>query len=966
MGFPGVISSGQKTTLRTSGYWQRTFIAFNPGETVFQCRANEDISDSPFAEFAWDGAAVGAYTDALPGMVVYISDTATPFKDYKYRGRVRKAATAAIFYIDLNATTLEDGDYITVIRDADLFARVRNDTFIDTDVAYHNLPPMISGMPSVIVLYDSDGDGTVTYTPAQSGIAVASGATISSWAWAISGAGTKSISNAAIQAPLLTFQAGFHYLTRVIVTDSNGVSHFLITQVYAITRTFSAPVILPAAAGSVAQDLDNGYTGSITAYGGVEDLPYRTHAAVFAVEHMGDNTSTPIVTNILMHGRLRSEDIITEGSAEVGRDMQVTYPIEGITSYMQRLKVPNDIVRHQASPNEWGEMVNPTPFRMAVYALYAYTTLLNLVSFSAGDALFDAWRRGGEPVSVDGGFASDTLDTLLGFVDAAANYAPDGEIRCEINASYKVDRSALITVMDFLPTDARSIALNIDTSRSTAQVVGYGGVWNTVNNTFVLYTAQAPSIVYGDAPETREYNRSLLKYDLTTSAAITEIGARTGNDFAFNNPKWLLSMVMRDAHRWLVATNYQRYTWTITATENLREIAITTDTRWQCQSVNITINTDGTYEVSAEFVQETEFDDAQAIASQLPDNLPQLNPVYPVLSDYPADPDSPLWAMPTDTPADAELQPIDPYSGYLAYSPFTPDQAAAAAKKQGTAKCKTFQVLMRNSGTTNSPFLTVNLAAYTLKITGYGQISAEGWSQSFNMVSSDQSFIAFGTPDGGGVSATYTAGVGWTSSYYINTVYGYRGVQINRAFSSANITRISVTFTIVDGTSNTALEPFLQIYDNGGAVSLKTQFSSPAAGVGSFVWTGSITTTDIAILVRESINTPAADGGGSVTITNVTVEGIGTNPFTGLPGDAAVSADAFYFWTDEDETAQVFDATAGLLIDGNKPAVIPDYNEAHEYTVPFTGTGNAIQSAFALADYSGVDNRLITIEVCRD
>lgn len=962
MPFPTALSAPQKATLRTSGYWQRTFIAFNPGEIVFQAEANEDITDAPFDEFIWTNATTGAFADALPGMVVYISDTTAYQKDFKYRGRVRKTANASIFYIDLNATTLEAGDIITVIRDADLFAKIRNDTFIDSDVAYHNLPPMITGFPSVLPLYDSDDDGVVSYTTVQSGIAVASGATISAWLHTISGAGTITFTSgtSTSQNPTVELEAGYHYLWRCRVTDSNGVQHFVYCQVYAVDRTFSAPVILQAAAGSVSQDLESGYTGSITAYGGVGDLPYRTHAVIFCVEHFGDNSSTPMVTNVLMHGRLRSESIITEGSAEAGQLQTVTYPIEGITSYMQRLKVPNDMVRHNAAPNEWGEMVNPTPYRMAVYFLYAYSTLLNLVSFSAGDSLFDAWRIGGEPVSIDGGYALDTLNSLMERIKASANYAPDGEIRNEIIASYKVVRSGLVTIMDFLPQDSLSVTLDIDTSRNTAQVVGFGGVWNTVNNTFILYTAQSPSIPYGDAPEVRELNRELLQYDSTTAQATTELAARTGNDYAANNPKWLLNVTMWDAHRWLVATSYQRYTWTLAATFNLREIAITTAMKWQCQSMNITINADGTYDVGAQFVQETEFTDAQSIASLLPANLEGMNPTFPALSDDLAFPDNPLWMFPTDNPTLEELPAIDPYSAMMGFTPLPPDQAAAAAAKQGTTKCKTFQVLMRNSGTTNSPFLTVNTAPYTLEISGSGRISNDAWHSHRNLVTSQDSFSIdplFGA---------WALGTGFTpTDGEVTPGVFIRSLVVTRVITSTTLTRVRITFDLTKG-SYSAVTPVAIIFINGAPVASVNPADITDGANKTLEWSGSsAAATFISVQIVTSYQGSAVYSG-AATLTSMTVDGTGTDGFTGNPGTSQ-DGDAFYrYLVDDEASVELFEPTAGLLIDGAKPAIIPDFNPSHEYIVPFTGTGNAIQGNYALSDYTDVANRAITIRACRD
>jgi len=933
MGFPTAISSGQKTTLRTSGYWQRTFMALNPGAVVFQAEANQDITDAPFKAFAWTNTLDGAYTDVWQGMVCYISATTDYAKDYKYRGRVRLTPSSSEFRIDLNATTLETGDIITVIRDVDLFARIRETDSVDGSVSYHNLPPMTTGLPSVVVLYDSDNDGTVEWTPAQTGIATASGATISAYAWAVSGTGGSTVSSASAQNPDFTFDAGEHYLVRLTTTDSNGVTNFIIVQVYAVTRTFTAPVIKYVVAGSVQQDLDNGYSGSVTAYAGVEDLPYRTHSVVFSVEHFGDNSDTPIVTNVLMHGRLRSEQIRTEGSNEAGTLMEVTYPIEGITAYLQRLKVPNDIVRYAASPDEWGEMVNPTPYRMAVYFLFAYTTLLNIASFSAGDSLFVAWQRGGFPVSIDGGYALDALNTILSSIDAGANFAPDGEIRCEISAAYKVDRSGLSVIMDFLVQDTQSFEINKDTSKQTAQVIGYGGSWNSTNNTFILYTAQSPSVVYVDAPETREYNRGLLKHDQTTGAAATELGSRTGNDYAFHNAKLTLSAVLRDAHRWMVATNYQRYSWTIAATDNLRALAVTTATYWQCQSLSITINGDGTYDVGAEFIEETEFTDAQNIASLLPENLPQQQPILPFLSDYPAFPDNPFWAYPTDTPSDAELQP-DPYSGFLSKSPFTPDEAAKAGRKQGTAKCKTAQVNMRNPGTTLGNFLTVNTAGYTVKITGSGKISENIAAVPAAAENSGNGYdTLLDVTAGDMVSITCDSGDTWEGGTMIAyNADGASGIFDAQAYAPAD-------------------ELYCMIYRIGtsGAwtkAGLSVSFTAAASG-------------RLYLLCND---VPSAISPGSYADNVGTI----TASVTGLTSSPAEYGDAFYRFNPTSGESDLFDPTAGLLIAGNKPAVIPAYSPSHLYLVQITGDGNQPQLNYALTDYTNTANQLLTLEYCRN
>jgi hypothetical protein len=971
MGFPSALSNQQKITTRTSDYWQRTFVAFNPGEIVFQAEINEDLSSAPFKQFVWTNTLEGAYSDVLEGMVCYLSDTTDFAKDYIYRGRVRLAPSATTFYIDLNASTVATGQIVTVIRDADLFARVREADLVDGSIVYHNLPPMISGLPSVLCLYDSDNDGLVSYTTAQSGIAVANGASIVSWLWTISGNGTTSFTSGSStsQNPTIQFQAGYHYLLRCRAADSNAVSHYVFVQIYAITRTFGTPAVLPAVAGNISQTLDNGYTGSIVAYSGVSELPYRTHAAVFCVERFGDNSSTPMNTNILMHGRLRSESLPTEGSEEAGVEQQVTYAIEGITAYMQRLKLPNDIVRHTASPNEWGEMTYPTPYRMAVYALFAYSNLLNLCSFSAGDSQFAAWRRGGEPVSVDGGFAMDTLKSLLSFVDAAPNFAPDGEIRCEIDASHKVDRSALSTIMDFTTSDARSVTLDIDTSKTTSQVIGYGAVWNSTNNTMLSLTASAPSVPFSDAPETREQTRLLLKHDVSEATAITEVETRTGNEYAFQNPKWLIDAVLRDAHRWIVATNYQRYTWTLAASDNTRGIPVTTSTKLQCQSVDITINTDGTFDVNAQFIEETEFSDAQSLAHSLPVNLTNLNPVTPVLSDYPAFPDDPLWGFPTDTPTTDEYQPIDPYSAYLAYAPFTPDQAAKAAQKQGTANCKPLIVNLRNSSNVQTSWNTVNAAGYTIRAQGEGDLGVTSASYNDPLTTvlgarthlpSASYPIGYARWDGAVIVGDFTNTEG--GEYVTTGGFGGGGALHGTVIHTNN----SCVNAIIDlGVE----QDITQVTWRGKRVGVTSASEAIAFYDGSMT---QISVTDMGTTGADyelrTYATPVADcryiviavdyNDGDAWLDDITVD-----------YDALVRGDAFYYGYNVEAggVATAYSSGDGLQINNADVSSIPPYSPSHSYQFPFTGNGSPLAAKFGdSSSYSDNDNANLYLLICRN
>lgn len=952
--FPAAVSGANKTRIRTSGYWSRTACCISPNEVIFRAQVAEDLTD-PFIEFEYDNIDIGDDTVPLTGLVCYLSPT-TDIRDAVYRGRVPRAPTSSTFYIDLNSTIVPDGTYVLVVADSDYFAKVRQADLEDGFIPWHNLEPMLGELPGCVVLYDSDNDGLVSFAPAQTGIAIADGATISSWLWAIRGGGATSFTSGSStsQHPVIQLAAGYKYMIQCNVTDSNGVLHYQWVHLYAVTRYFDAPVILPAVTGQIANDLDNGFTASITAYAQVNTLVNRSHVAVFKVERFGDNSSTPVLTNLRFSGRLRSESITTEGSAEAGRLQQVSFAAEGLTTYLQGLRCPNDIIRNNASPAAFGEIKNPTVYRMLVYFLSLYTTFLNNGSFTAGNDNTLAWMVGGEPLSMDGGYALDVMKSVCDKIRAAPNYSPDGSIRIEQLASYTQDRSGIVTIVDFTLSDMRSYQIDIDTSRQVGQVVAYGGVWQTVNNTFIGYTSNAPTVPYSDAPETGEINRELLTTDATTTEADDELASRAGNHYAFSNPKPLLRLVMIDSWNFLFATGYQRYTATIPASTNTRGIAYTTTDKWQLQSVNLTINPDGTDDTNFELVKETSNDDAQSIASQLPINLSDLNPVLPVLSDDPAFPDEPTWAYPTDTPTDDELQPIDPYSGYLSYSPFTPDQAAQAAQQQGTTNCKAFQVLMRNSGTTNSPFLTTILDAYTLKITGFGRLSTDAWLYVFP---DDDPFYAGWTFPNIGGSISHISG---------GQVIGAADTALDATFVCIEQSIDAHVKSVVFRIQWTSVPPVAgsqeaHVEIDGSPVASET-IPATAGGIQSVTWHGDLTGPHTYRLIA---GIQGAGAGYTLVGTRVTFGGEGTNPFTGDPGGDS-SGDFFYHWLGEDGVAELFGDTEGGLIDGGKVDPIPPYSPSHEYLVPFTGSGNAIQAAYALADYTDVQNRAFVIQVCKN
>lgn len=949
--FPSPLSSPQLATARASGYWARILACLNPNAVVFQAQAAEDITGTPFTQFTYNNVTIGAYTDVWPGMLLYLSPT-TDIRDAYFRGRVRLDPTSSILYVNQNPSVLTTGDYVLIVRDVDLFARVRNDTLVDSSITFQRLQPTTMGLPSAIVLYDSDNDGQVSYTTIQTGIAVdADATTVDIWNWDVSGDGASSIDDPTLQNPTFTFEAGYHYLIRAQFEDDDGNENYQISHVYAVDRTFSAPAVTHVIAGSVQLDGDDGNTASLTAYAQVSTLLDRTHCAVWSIEHFGDDSDTPFVSNVLMNGRIRSDSIQTEGSAEAGRLQQVTFQVEGITAYLRRLRIPNDIIRPDATPSQWGEIENPTPWRMVVYALWVYTTLTNICSVSVEDGAFEAWQIGAEPRGIDGGYALDVINSILETIHAAPNWSPSGEIHLAQTVSYKADRSGVPLIMTFGLGDQREYTIDRDSSKTVAQTVAFGGVFNSDANTIVLYTAQAPSIVYGDGAEIRELTREILTVDSTAADAAEEIGLRASNDYAFNNPKALLRQGLYDSFAGvLIPTNFQRWSNVIPASSNPLAIAYGATDYFQLQSASLTINANGSIDPSGEWYEETSFDDAQVLAALLPNNLSNMNPSFPVLPNDPAFPTDPLENYPTDTPSLDELAPIDPDSAAQAYTPFPPDVAADVGSAVGNPGCKTLRVNFKSSTNTESSWITTLSDDYLMTVQGFASVGTGALVPTVEYrfdEGDDLDFIAY--VNAFSVSyATYMSD-GWAQ--------GFPGRIIIRRDLSGGDTITGATLYL-----NRALTPadgavanFIMDWGvNPAAPSYIT--SALTTFTDTYVFTGFSTTAGIGFEIGTNNSIP------DVRLIRAVLTGA-------LIPATDRYADAFYSWTldaDGNETdIQLLASDEGLFIDNTRYASIPPYSPDHRYTLlPFTGTGNSFLARMQFGTYSNNQNVLLFIEVC--
>lgn len=154
--------------------------------------------------------------------------------------------------------------------------------------------------------------------------------------------------------------------------------------------------------------------------------------------------------------------------------------------------------------------------------------------------------------------------------------------------------------------------------------------------------------------------------------------------------------------------------------------------------------------------------------------------------------------------------------------------------------------------------------------------SAGTWSHTFNFVTGQNGWLPIATGVGDG--AVYTAGVGFEDTRDNFGANNYRGVLIHRAVSpSSTITSITVNYSRTAGTVF-ASGDFHNIAYNAGIHLINTPIQNDPAN--PYAWIGSQGgVTDIQVVLYCGNDNTGSDPGGTLTVTSVTVNGTGANPF---------------------------------------------------------------------------------------
>ena len=946
------LDAGDKTQVRKTNQEFAHYLLVNPNDIVWQGQLNDDKDGENYASFDWDNEQAGVRANVMEGMVCLITATTSDFANPIVRGRVRLLPTATEFFINEESTDIDDTMYITVFDDFDIterLARVSEDgtKYKDYSRTWVDLPPTVDGLQSVYA--DLSGAATVSWSFTPTATAQASGAAIDSWLWDV-GDGTITVGVETDQNITVSFpDTSEHRWVHLTVTDDNGNSLTFHFEVYTVDPSSSTAIKLDTGSFSITGTLDEGWNGTIAAWDGmaITEVYDQTRVTIVSVDDY-DGTSTPIVSNIMLVGRLRTEESQTEGDETHSVLQDGQFYIEGFGAQLARIVAQPVYIVDTAIPDAWGEIASPNPTRASVYFLYWHTTFLTLSSFSSDD--FSAFT--GEDWSMAESGATDHVNQQANTVNGKLFFAPAGESTIRRFASYTpaANRGALTTILDFITADTAIFQLPFEYGKTVGEVEAGGVIYNTtLDDTTLKYIARAPAQSFGAGYESVQLNGQQLTADATDANARPEIAQRAADHLAYANPKERITATFMDGFWWLIPNLYQRFTFTFLATDTMRGRLFSTGEYWQLVEVSYSpSNEEGVRPVQATFERETTGANAGILVTQVPD-INAIDFTLPPLGAYDDFPDDPLINYPEDEPDD------DFYSG----GDFSPDPPGNNAQSEIGAEI--LEVPMY----TNASDATTNICqfgeVYRVICEGDGIIGGSE-TTTYDFPVSAHGFIA---KDGEG---SYISSEGWDAiDFDQGGLFDWvRWVRIYKEFSPPlpAVTRIQYNFDSY--VQDPGLPPgragytaaVIATWDDDGYTERLNKSYAFTWGRTHWGWNGALTNlTKVQFLLSASSQALEANLDGVALINRVIID-----------NSPNARGDSFYKNYDLDQlttatSTQRYAAGKGLLLNGAQPVGVGDYMGSHRYE--FLETGNNAKFTFRYddADYSDNDRNKIRITV---
>lgn len=656
MSFNAELTSDQLNSLRgttsvSPSHQAKVCISLCPNTVVFSARVNQTTFPASSVQLIYDGDD-GDIADVRVGMTVLISHVDDPSAAF-FTGRIRVVPDVELVYINETSAAIEDNDYIFVLEDFRVWDKLPrasgNTEYPDYEQEFRQLLPLISNLKGAYA--DEAVSSVLSLDFAPNVDAATDGATITDYLWEV-GDGTITVGSDTDKDITVEFPPGFRYI-HLTVTDSEGAVSVRHIPVWVHDESYPV-TLLDHGDLEVSVNLDEGPSGSITAFAGIEDVLPNTLVCAWLASERYNGTAGHIFDNIALLGRLRREDNPTS-YAEAQQDASTRFEIEGPLQQLARLEITSQQIEDDSTPTKFNQVAVLTVWREVHLILTEYSTFSELHSLTFDDTT-DTYRE--KAIGTQQGNILAVVNALANGINAAIQMNTSGEAEIVRDGVMldDADRDALVLVADWTPIDVLDFSIGRSHVFAVGRMDASGGSYNTANRKVIPALAVAPGVAQGYADGQQRLDNQILTANLTLAEAESEIEQRSGHALAKAQERDELTISHPDGYWFLTPSLNQWYTLTLDGSETARGIVLDTSTRWQLVSMTVTHEmASGTRSVQATYRRESAGAPGQSYRLPPQSVSPLTLPSFP---DFPAFPgiDIGSFFLP-DEPLEGQVPP---------------------------------------------------------------------------------------------------------------------------------------------------------------------------------------------------------------------------------------------------------------------------------------------------------------------
>ena len=589
MGFPTPLAASETDFLATMQIASDAYLLTWGQNIIFTARVNQSSFNSSFATINYDTVGIGAFTDVLEGYTVWLSPTNDIRNAVRngWWGRLRTNATATVLSVEWNSYIPSDNDFIFVtkdLRESTKTPLLSGSTWLmDFAISYHPPPPIIYNVPTWFVEF-IEVDGTVDITIEPAAYAIADGATISSWDLTSTDGGSQVSFDGGTGKAVIRYSAPGDYMPRITVTDSNGTTQFFTPYVKIAPVDLSSVIQVSFEDFSIAADTDSGWNMSMEFWDGVADVLDGTMCAVYMPHKTSGN-------RVLFCGRSRTEvaDYTADGSGSA------TFNVDGLANIMNNINAVSWRYKDVASPDDFAEIKNVTPWRAIATYIRELTNINNTHSLELAD-ITDDYRY--ISYFFQKGTMLNSLRSQMWSINLDFDFSSDGMFKLVRNLRYEdeADRVNLTNVINFEfkhysgdERDEIMYSLERAHSKQVGKATAGCGWYNTTSKKVNFFAALTPVVQLVRGTEQVVTDRQILKADLSQADAETEGNRRARNDFAAKQSLDTLNGI-RLLGGFIGKINPSVSDWyshLITASDGIRRITYSAAERWLCTGLTL-------------------------------------------------------------------------------------------------------------------------------------------------------------------------------------------------------------------------------------------------------------------------------------------------------------------------------------------------------------------------------------------